>query len=292
MKKFLKNFNPFILLILALFTLLYFTQDENDKSLNKHKAIKRVVSLSPSITRQLIDLDSEDILVGVTSYHPPLTRKIRIIGSKDLPNIEVILSQNPDIVLTSMEDSSTQNIERLEYTGIRTHRFNWNDSMEAIFANYVDLSKIIDKEDLAQQKIKKYRALVKRYRTSSKSSKIAFFAGHDPLVAVSNKSFIGRAIEDAGGKNVFGDLSIPYPKISVEFLIVLNPDIIISYHSDAEEYFNRILKDFDYMSVIRFQNIYSVTADKICFYDPKDYVDSIIIISDIIREAGKRKNEE
>jgi ABC-type hemin transport system substrate-binding protein len=36
---------------------------------------ERVVSLSPSITRQIIDLGGENILVGVTSYHPPLKKK-------------------------------------------------------------------------------------------------------------------------------------------------------------------------------------------------------------------------
>lgn len=33
--------------------------------------LRRVVSLSPSVTRQMVDLGAEDLLAGVTSYHPP-----------------------------------------------------------------------------------------------------------------------------------------------------------------------------------------------------------------------------
>ncbi len=292
MKNRLKKINPFILLIGSMFLILFLSQEEHNKGKDELKDIRRIVSLSPAITRQIVDLDSEDLLVGVTSYHPPLKRDVQITGSKDQPNIETILSLKPDIVFSSKEDSSTQNIERLEYSGIRTYTFDWNSDLEAIFANFIDLARIIGKEDLAYQKVKEYRAKVDRYRVSSRSCKAAFFVAHDPLVTTSNASFIGRAIEDAGGENVFGNLEVPYPKLSVEHLIAMNPDVIISMMPDADNFFNDLLGDFDYMGVIRFKNIYSITPDKICYYDPKDYVESVMIISDIIKKAVRKINEK
>lgn len=283
----IKNFNPVIIIIVIMFSFLFFSDKDPPMVIEMNQYLERIISLSPSITRQIIDLDSEDRLVGVTSYHPPLKRKVDIVGTLIQPNIEKIVILRPDIILFSEEDNPTQNIERLGLTGFRTFLFSRNSSIEDLFNNYLKLAEILNKEEIARVKIKYYRAKLESYRVLSKRYRTAFVISHDPLIIASNTSFIGRIIEDAGGKNIFRDLKIPYPKISAEFLIRLDPDIIVSMMSGAEVYFRTVFRDFENSKIKRYNNIYYIKPDKISFYNPKDYVDSVKIVSDIFRKADE-----
>ena len=95
----------------------------NDPQAVPQGQFSRIISLSPSITRQIVDLQSESVLAGVTSYHPPLGRKIQIIGTLLHPNLEKIIIIKPDLVLLSEEDSAVQNSDRLKRIGVGTYIF-------------------------------------------------------------------------------------------------------------------------------------------------------------------------
>ena len=82
--------NPVYTLIPLISIVLFFPAGKTE-SITTGRQIKRIVSLSPAITRQIIDLESEHLLAGVTSYHPPLTREVDIVGTLVQPNIEKIV---------------------------------------------------------------------------------------------------------------------------------------------------------------------------------------------------------
>lgn len=288
----IKHANPFILIIMLMFLTLLLSQKEPENEEEINLSPKRVVSLSPSITRQIIDLESEELLVGVTSYHPPLSRKIAIIGNLIQPNIEKIFILDPDIVFLSKEDNPIQNIEKIGLTGIKTYTFNRNSNLDDLFRNYLELAKLINKKDCAERKISDYRSILETYRSNAKEYKAAFFISLDPLIASSNSSFIGGIIEDAGGRNVFREMEMPYPKISIEFLVGLNPDIIVSIMPDAEKFFKCILDDFKDINAMKYNNIYYIKPEKICYYSPKDYIESVGIISDLIKMMNLKRDEE
>ena len=80
---------PVTLLFLNIIFAIISCQRCNDHSSdNENITGKRVISLSPSITGQIIDLGAEDSLVGVTPYHPPLKKDVAIVGSYINPSIE------------------------------------------------------------------------------------------------------------------------------------------------------------------------------------------------------------
>ncbi len=49
----------------------------------------------------------------------------------------------------------------------------------------------------------------------------------DGMVAVGKGSFLNDIIRIAGGKNVLGDSPVAYPRISLEAVIRLDPDVIV-----------------------------------------------------------------
>ncbi|MCB5269350.1 MAG: ABC transporter substrate-binding protein, partial [Candidatus Cloacimonadaceae bacterium] len=54
----------------------------------------------------------------------------------------------------------------------------------------------------------------------------------DPLMSVSDKSFVGELIEIAGGNNVFDTLERDYSRVNPETVIAAKPDIMICFSQD------------------------------------------------------------
>jgi iron complex transport system substrate-binding protein len=278
---------------MPLFLLVFFYPADKKKTGQAESPIKKIVSLSPSITRQIIDLDSEDLLVGVTMYHPPLTREIEIVGTLVQPNIEKIVLLKPDIVFFSEEDNKVQFTEMLNSTNIRTHIFGSNDSFDTICRNYLELAGLIGKTDLAERKLVYYKGRLDSIIKPAGKKSVAVFVSNEPLIGAGGMSFIGKMIEHAGGANILSSLDQPYPILSIEHLVNLNPDIIISvsYHDGSNQTpFSIILHDFPELTAIRRNSLYTLPLDSVCYYTPGDYVKACGQISEIIsRESQKDK---
>jgi len=83
---------------------------------------RRVVSLVPSMTESIFDLGFGNSLVGITEYciYPEgkLSHLPRVGGPKN-PDINKILSLDPDLVITNQEENPESLVEELERSGIR-----------------------------------------------------------------------------------------------------------------------------------------------------------------------------
>ena len=247
----------------------------------KHTEIKRIVSLSPSITKQIIDLDSASMLVGITSYCPKTPGAV-IVGNLTNPVSETILNLKPDIVLSSDEDSIVQKLSALENTGIRVYKFKKNISFEDIISNYKDLGRLIAKEELSLKKseiyIKKRQSLI----TRPIKNKAAFFISHRPLIPAASKTYINGILNDCGLENIYKDLNVQYPVISIETIIKSNPDYIFSMDSGPDDFFKKHLEKFD-ISAVKKQNLFYVEPDHVSSYAPMDYIDAVNEIKNFIK---------
>jgi iron complex transport system substrate-binding protein len=80
------------------------------------KTPERLVSLIPSMTSSLFDLELDSRLVGVTDFCPqPLEGKASIptVGGTREPSLEKIVDLNPDLILANREENDRQVIDEL-----------------------------------------------------------------------------------------------------------------------------------------------------------------------------------
>ena len=244
-----------------------------------------IVSLSPSITRGIIDLDAEDLLVGVTSYHPPLSRKIESVGSLNLPNLEKILRLRPELVLFSEEDAATQRLEAFESSGLCLHGFARNTNFSDICANYIKLGEIIGKENEARSKAALYTDALSKLEKNRRGISLIVLISHEPLITVSGMSFIGEIINDAGGKNIFADAARAYPIVGIESIVRRSPDAVIIMTDGGVEYFQKKMAAFS-MKASANGNIFEIKPEHIAYYTPFDYaaaVKDFISILDLVK---------
>jgi ABC-type Fe3+-hydroxamate transport system substrate-binding protein len=252
--------------------------------------IARIVSLSPSISREIVDLGAGGLLVGVTSYDDVRGRGIKVIGTLVQPNLETIVMLRPDIVFYSGEDGLVQNIGRISGAGVATHRFGRNRNFNDICGNYTALAGMLGRLPAAQKKVNGYREILDRLKKRGRAAEpplVVFLISCTPLIAASADSFIGQIIGDAGGRCAYGGAGRPHPMVSMESLVQTDPDVIIAMTGgdDVDDFFRRLSRDFKDLAAVSHGNMHAISPDTIPFYTPSDYVKSVERISYILEKS-------
>ena len=197
------------------------------KNQRKEKGV-RIVSLAPSLTKELVSLDLKNNIVGATSYCDiSASNKDLIVGSATTVNIEKILLLKPDIVLASgLTKENT--ITALKDNGIEVHKFGRMKSFNDICNHFLELGKLVGKEKLAKLlidksiiKVDSLKALVPEH---ADSLKVFFQIGAKPIFTVTPNMFMNDYITFSGCKNLANDLS--NGAITRETVINRNPDVI------------------------------------------------------------------
>jgi iron complex transport system substrate-binding protein len=80
---------------------------------------------------------------------------------------------------------------------------------------------------------------IRRRAASLPRRSLVFIVGRSPgslddLTAVGKGSYLNELIEIAGGVNALARTAMPYPKVSVESIIGLNPDVLVDMGDMAE----------------------------------------------------------
>jgi ABC-type Fe3+-hydroxamate transport system substrate-binding protein len=82
---------------------------------------RRIISLVPSVTESLFDLNIGETVVGVTDYcvHPrEKVANLPKVGGTKNPQVEKILALNPDLVIANREENTKQVVSALAAAGV------------------------------------------------------------------------------------------------------------------------------------------------------------------------------
>jgi len=250
-----------------------------------HPAAQRIVSLSPSITKMIIDLGSEHRLAGVTSFHPPLKKAVPVIGTLVNPAVESILQARPDLVLLSEEDGATQKSDLIRATGLRLEMLGRHRNFKDITDNYRRLALLLGREKTALEKLALYEKRLAALRAEVKRVKeVTLLLATRPLVTVSSGSFINAMIQDGGGRNSFHGLITAYPVITLEALVKKNPPVLMVMQKGGKKELERMLNRFP-ATALKKRNIFEILPDTVAYYTPEDYIRGVATIRSILGAA-------
>jgi iron complex transport system substrate-binding protein len=197
---------------------------------------ERIVSLSPSNTEILFALGLGDRVVGATKYcnYPPLVKelkdsgKIEVVGGYVDPDIERILTLNPDLVLAGQKHINGA-VPLLEKEGIAAFVVDPNN-LSSITLSIEKIGKITGKEaeasELCSRMESRIRAVWDKVSSLPKI-RVLYVVWHDPVRTAGAGTFEDEIIETAGGVNIFHDLS-GYAQVDPEAIAVRNPEVIIT----------------------------------------------------------------
>jgi iron complex transport system substrate-binding protein len=197
----------------------------------------RIVSLQPSNTEILFAIGAGDRVVGVTRYcdYPPevLARvkdgSIKVVGGFTDPNMELIVSLRPDLVLAwgHLQKEAVSSLETKGLIVVALYPKTVADIPEDIKL----VGRIVGRSDAAMQLAesleKRINIVLDKTGAAAYKPRVYFEIWYDPLMSVGPGTYIDDLITMAGGVNIFADSKTPYPEVNSEIIIERDPEIII-----------------------------------------------------------------
>lgn len=177
---------------------------------------RSVVSLVPSVTESLFDLNLGHTVVAVTDYcmYPAekVARLPRIGGTKN-PDVARIIAMRPDLVIANQEENRREDVERLQQAGIPV----WVTFPRTVRDAFNLLWNIMHVFDDAQM-VERIRAiewtcdwLERLDETRTVPCKVFVPIWNDPLMTFNRDTFAHDLLRVCGGTNVFAERERLYP---------------------------------------------------------------------------------
>lgn len=197
---------------------------------------QRVISLAPSNTEILFALGAGSQIVGRDTFsdYPEEAKNLLDVGGgfSEL-NLEIILAQKPDLVLASSLTASEQ-IDALEKAGLTVFVLTNPKDFEGLYDNLRLVARLIGREAEADALVKQLEQRVAAVETKLSGvadQPLVFYEldGTEPNApwTPGPGTFIDTLIRMAGGENLGASLQGEWVQVSLEELIVRQPDIIL-----------------------------------------------------------------
>jgi iron complex transport system substrate-binding protein len=206
--------------------------DDFGDSLVPRGTPRRIVSLSPSTTELLFAIGAGPRVVGRTTWDvwPVAARAVPDLGNGLRPNVEAVLATHPDLVLLYASDDNRDAARRLRAAGVLTAAYRFNSIAD--FARVTSaLGRLTGDTAAARLTVDTVQATLARVRdaTASLPRPTVFWPLYDqPLLATGGGSYLNELVDAAGGRNIYGFMPEPSPRITFEDLLRRDPDVILA----------------------------------------------------------------
>ncbi len=210
--------------------------DELKNTITLAGPAQRIVSLAPNLSEILFAIGAGSQEVGRDDFsdYPPEVKSIPSVGgSMGKLNPEAIVSLKPDLVLATDINTADQ-VQSLQKLGLTVYMLPNPNNLSEMYTNLETVAKLAGRQAEAAKLIdslKKRVAAVDSKIAGVKERPLVYYEldATDPNApyTAGPGSFVDQLIQEAGGKNVGSILKDQWAQISVEQLLVQNPDIII-----------------------------------------------------------------
>jgi iron complex transport system substrate-binding protein len=238
---------------------------------------QRIVSTSPSITEVLFALGLGPRVVGVSNYceYPPQVKSLPKVGTFLRPDPELIARLRPDLViLHRFPNDLTDRLSALHIPYAVADQGGLTEAYTEIQQIGAAAGVRVHAEELVTR-IRSRLAQIRSQSSKEKKSSVVFVIGREPgtlsgLIAVGRDLFLNELIEVAGGTNpIARDSPEPYPHVSLETILRINPVVLIDMGdmgASPEERERkavedqRLWKNVSNLSAVTNDRVYSLTS--------------------------------
>jgi vitamin B12 transport system substrate-binding protein len=194
-------------------------------------AVERVVSLAPSLSEIVVELGAADLLVGVLDggERPSALAQVPSVGRYGQLDMERLLSLNPDLILLwpgSVGPAQREQLQRLNIPVYVAEPHNLEQLTRQVQAIAEQLGRADAGLALADQLRQRLAELRQRYRRAE-PLRVFYQVWNQPLYTVGGEQIISDALKVCGARNVFDDLTLPAPQVSIESVLQRDPQLIL-----------------------------------------------------------------
>ena len=190
----------------------------------------RIVSLAPPTTEMLFAIGAGDRLVGRTVWDtdPPEAEAVPSVGDAFPPNLEVILAQNPDLVVFYASEANATAVDRLDRLGIASISIRM-DRLESVSRAARRLGRLTGLEVRAERLARQFERSLDSLAAIAWSARPVgvVLTWDNPPIVIGAGSFLSELLALAGARNAFADIPDASPTVTVETIVARDPDFFL-----------------------------------------------------------------
>ena len=229
---------------------------------------RRVVSLVPSLTETLASFGADPRLVGVTRFctePADVVRPLRKVGGTKNPDLDLIRTLAPDLVLANREENREEDVEALRAEGIPVYVGDVR-GLEAAIDQLEAIGTLCERAYQGERLAKELRAAHReQVQLNAVRPRVRVFCPiwRNPYMSVGADTYAGDLLRLCGGENVFESTATGgrYPQVTLQDVAAADPDLIL-LPSEPYRFGERHRREF-----LAFQRLRAATLGHVYLFD-------------------------
>jgi iron complex transport system substrate-binding protein len=214
-------------------------KDEVGRTVEVPQPLKRIISLAPSVTETIYALGAQDRLVADSDVcnYPVAAQKLPKIGGPFTPNLEVIVSLKPDLVVAAANSGNRkESVDALDLLHVPTYATNAK-TVDDVLASVVRLADVLGVGEQGRALSESLRVRLQdlhRRLENVVPTRVLFVVWQEPLISIGQETYIADALRHAGAESVISTKQ-DWPKVSWEEVVRLQPAYLVFASAHPEE---------------------------------------------------------
>lgn len=206
--------------------------DDAGRRVTVQQPARRVISMAPHATELLFAAGGGARVVGAMNYsdYPEAAKKIPLVGSNSVIDIERVLALRPDLIVVWHSGNTARQIAQLEALGVPVFHSEPR-RLAQVAGNIERLGQLLGTQATAQAAAGALRARLEglEARFAGRAPVTVFYQIWDrPLYTLNDDQIASDAIRICGGRNVFGGLEAVAPEVGIEAVLAADPEAIMA----------------------------------------------------------------
>jgi iron complex transport system substrate-binding protein len=209
-----------------------------DRDVSIPKDINRIIGLSPALTEILFYVCDTSKIVGRTQAcnFPEAVQYKPVVNTYPLDQ-ERLLALNPDLILGEEGILQPDQLELLNKSGASSYFFKYR-SIDDVTAAMYQIAEWCDCDKPVYAKIEKLESRLESVKVKNQDQKTALgLVWQDPIYVYGQNTLFSDQMTYLGLQNAVDSVfEKQYPELSREYILKINPDIIIGsdfWHLDT-----------------------------------------------------------
>jgi len=248
---------------------------------------RRIMALAPSETEMIYAVADEKTIVGRTqNCNYPIQVKNKPVVNNYPMDYEKLVLLKPDLVFTVEGLTSAEEAARIQELHIPVY-YQKFAKVEDIFRGLTDIGRLLHREDKAKTVVDSLRQALSQLQVRSEvgaEPQVLAVTWPDPIYVYGQNTIFTDKLQYIGAENAVKEiLAQPYPALTREYILKLNPDVIIGgTFEKMDATFFKLYPELKQVKAYRNKKIFAATDDLMARPSPR-VVSSIRELKKFIR---------
>jgi len=211
--------------------------DDSGRTITLERPAHRIVSLSPHLTELLYAVGAGARIVGASDYSdwPPAALSIPRVARAHAVDLERIAALHPDLIVIWGSGYAPATLEAVRRLGVPVY-VDEPTQLDGIAASLLRLGQLTAGDGAAPARaLRETIASLREHYAGRTPVRVFYQVWAQPLMTLGRPHVLTEALRVCGGRNVFEDLEAIAPQVSIEAVLVADPDALVTAEPDAHD---------------------------------------------------------